>query len=628
MNVVAMNNVGQAKMLSLVPVLDAMPQATEMAARETAQWEQILDDQLRRGVPGLSGAGDIVRTGLSNLRQRMAEQRDILVPVAEALNDRGLDIRRTTYWRIDDQGGAAPHGALWQSAMAMREVSEAVVDSAGVLAQSDAARFGRAHRVETAFCAPLVPEIPAEPGRFDHFRYVLRGQQRVLDSSADARPTGGAGGAIPDLAFPHRLGPYARLHRWRNPLRTPTDWAWVPGTPGTGQTRGGGGVNVGGRRSGGSARGGGGGSHAGRWAPVAWETIGYTTYGPYSWAMRNLDWYANDQSGWGDWSGRGYWYHAGALDDTFFYRYIRDLSGRKLEYLFAPRPVALTTYHDPNWVWSYPEAKSAAARVDVDIEQTLVYLVEIASRSPRGSGSWLAPGRHRANKDRPIAIWIDNWSDPAEWESGGQRLPQVGAYIWRDEYTYETTQDAELGIDAVIDPNTGQPVWQTVYMTAYYIFGGVDIGTDFVVSNPANYQADEILPRPMLLDTGEGDYDPTAPDPDAGIRRESFSFLGVARDGQRSAVWPQRFRGINPSGAVTALAQAQLLNHRSWDLWTQDWQVRLAPVTDWEDWADRMDYQLDRTGEIEHVVDPPAIEETIEYLMLFTPEVTELMTNH
>jgi hypothetical protein len=33
------------------------------------------------------------------------------------------------------------------------------------------------------------------------------------------------------------------------------------------------------------------------------------------------------------------------------------------------------------------------------------------------------------------------------------------------------------------------------------------------------------------------------------------------------------------------VAQVELFNNSSWDLWTQNWQVRLVPVTQYDDWA-------------------------------------------
>ncbi|MCK4277381.1 MAG: hypothetical protein KAX78_12755, partial [Phycisphaerae bacterium] len=55
-----------------------------------------------------------------------------------------------------------------------------------------------------------------------------------------------------------------------------------------------------------------------------------------------------------------------------------------------------------------------------------------------------------------------------------------------------------------------------------------------------------------------------------------------------SGVWGQRFRNPNPTGSMLTVAQAKVFNNTSWDLWTQDWRVRLAPVTKWGYWVQEL----------------------------------------
>jgi hypothetical protein len=127
-------------------------------------------------------------------------------------------------------------------------------------------------------------------------------------------------------------------------------------------------------------------------------------------------------------------------------------------------------------------------------------------------------------------------------------------------------------------------------MVAWYIWGGIDIGGTIPVDNPCNWSSQMDLPAPWLLDTSgpDGDYNKDDLSPDHGVRRTEFSFLGVARNKKAAPVWPAQFQRAVPD-AMTAVAQAKLFNHTSWDLWTQDWQVQLAPVTQWQEWMDRMD---------------------------------------
>jgi hypothetical protein len=124
-------------------------------------------------------------------------------------------------------------------------------------------------------------------------------------------------------------------------------------------------------------------------------------------------------------------------------------------------------------------------------------------------------------------------------------------------------------------------------MVAWYVWGGIDIGGNTAVENPCNWDSTMDLPAPWLLDTSAGDYNPDNLDPDAGARRAEFSYLGVARRSGGAPAWPARFRRALPD-AVTTVAQAKVFNPSSHDLWTQNWQVQLTPVSQWPDWMNQM----------------------------------------
>ncbi len=615
MNVVAMNNVGQSRSLALVPILDALPLATEMSYEEIRDWEDRLDDQLRRPVPNEYRQARMMRTGMESLRARMAAQRDILAAAHSRLdpdeNGGAFEMEETTHWAVRGYGGSPPHGSLWQTAVALEDMSLATIESAGLLAQADAVRFGRANAAEACFVAPVAPRLPAREGEFEDFQPVLQGVTRVRSTEAHFQDEGGPGGAIPDAEYPHRLGPWARLLRhdpigddpwpegWRIADRRATAWRWVPATAGTGQTRGGGGA-IGGRTVGGSARTGhSGGGHGGYRVATDYETIGYHTYGPYVWMFHHVDWWANDH----EWrTPSGWTFHAGELPDTLFYRYLRNISDIKLGYMFGPQEPKLVHY--PQWVVHYPDAKNLAERPNVRVTQTMFYVVEIASSVPANSAGWLRDGTYRTNGEYPIALWANGWVDP----DANPRLTKVVDYIWRDEYTYETTLDEEIGISLTTDAD-GEPEWHRVYMYAWYIFGGIDVGGEIEVSNPCNWEESDRRPVPFLLDTGEGDYPDAVdadgyPSADVGVRRRRFSFLGVARRGAGAPVWSGRFATINPDDSMLAVAQAKLFNKASWDLWTQDWQVQLTPVSGWEEWTVDLIDGVDQADLTEGLVDP------------------------
>lgn len=288
-------------------------------------------------------------------------------------------------------------------------------------------------------------------------------------------------------------------------------------------------------------------------------------------------------------------------------------------YMFSPG-VSEGKYHYPEWITSFSAAIDRAENDEDSIHQTMFYLVEIASKHPPDSAAWLTPGTFRTNGERPIAIWSSDWVDPREWS-----VPKVADHIWRDEGYYYTTMDHEIDIDLKLDAD-GEPIWQEVYLTSFWIWGGIDVGEDVPVRNPSNYDSDEDLPYPLVMDTSEGDYDPRELNPDAGIRRTHFSYLGVAEDTDRAVLWRGRFKGVNPAEAIYAVAQAEVFNNKSWDLWTQDWQVRLKPVVGWEDWMDRMDAGApDAPAEVLSVED---IDRAWEYLSTIDEETARIHLQH
>jgi hypothetical protein len=250
----------------------------------------------------------------------------------------------------------------------------------------------------------------------------------------------------------------------------------------------------------------------------------------------------------------------------------------------------------------------------------MFYLVEIASKYAPSSSAWLTPGTYRTNGERPIAVWSGDWVDPTEWP-----VPKVADHIWRDEGYYWTTVDHEIDIQMKINTD-GDPIWQKVYVTYFWIWGGIDVGEEVPVRNPSNWDSDDGLPYPLILDTTEGDYNSRDPSPDRGVRRRHFSYLGVAEDSDRAVLWKGRFSGVNPADAMYAVAQAEVFNNKSWDLWTQDWQVRLKPVVYWDDWMERMDAGApDAPPEVLSVED---ISRAWEYLSTIDEETARMLMKH
>jgi len=75
------------------------------------------------------------------------------------------------------------------------------------------------------------------------------------------------------------------------------------------------------------------------------------------------------------------------------------------------------------------------------------------------------------------------------------------------------------------------------------------------------------------------------------------------------------------------VAQAKVFNRTSWDLWTQDWRASLAPVTMWDDWADRLEAAQNQAPLVDNLVHPNEVLNSSEYFQRLLP-ILNTYTNH
>jgi hypothetical protein len=333
-------------------------------------------------------------------------------------------------------------------------------------------------------------------------------------------------------------------------------------------------------------------------------------------------------------------------------RIVHDLESTKLRYMFDPALMgtgdsALEPYHVPEWDTDYTHCQ-ARAHGGEDPEVTAHFRLMVVGPYAAADAriAPIATDPKYGNYQEPLLVIEGGWQDrngqpkgvgitmlvhivlrgapatmPAELDI---RVPlalshpwiKIDSHIWQVEFhSDEFRQQIEQGRDTriwrlirqqllVYDPNL--PVSPPAYgfqmqyddppnITIRDVFAGADFGHDEPITNPANFAAADIptLPVPYLLDTSLGDYainvaTPQLADHDAGIRREQFSFLGVARRSAKPTMWASRFGTDAPDGQMTAIAQVQVYNTTSWDLWTQDWHAQLVPVTQLEAWVTRL----------------------------------------
>jgi hypothetical protein len=288
--------------------------------------------------------------------------------------------------------------------------------------------------------------------------------------------------------------------------------------------------------------------------------------------------------------------------------------------------------HYPEYITSYPMIRKLMTEGPRQtVYKTVFFVVQVTSKDPPTTTGWPIAGHSRDNADAPMVTSISGWADPDPAPgvyAGWANTTRVANYVWRREATYETTQDPEIGIFLEIDEATGEPIWQTVYLTEFYVWCGADIGPDHDVHNPCDYPNQNDLPCPTLIDLQYGDYDPETHDTDAGVRRSHFTFLAAVQKSNTARVWPERFRTAMPDAPITAIAQISVSNPSSWDLWTQDWEAQLRPVKYWDDWQRRINASKEgmlNDGTADHQAE---MLRAMEFLEALPPDLMDVFLAH
>ncbi|MCG3180089.1 MAG: hypothetical protein BIFFINMI_02443 [Phycisphaerae bacterium] len=631
MNVVAMNNVAQTRLIGLVAVLDSLPLATQMAYEEITEWVRGLDAQLAAGVPD-----QWLRSGLTSMTDRFHTEQSKLQPLYNALITSGYDVTEATFYRRSGAGGPPPHGSLWVAAKALEDFNTATVQQAGYLAQMNATRMGEvsgrdenlynAGYPTTSFILPVLPELPAVLGTFMDF------QKPVMEGRPPEYYTGGLGDHI-------RRGPYDQLYEWRYPRYDQSQTiSWPIGTvQGTaGPVRGGPGFNLGGKQVGSSVVGGPQDHTIYASRTVHGPQTGWSTYGVYTWMVTNQI----HDSGIAEWVGDN-------LRDTNWMRYFQQISKAKTDYIWGNKTIQ--SIHNPHWISVYPEAKEVAEKhmitvagvngqpptqQSATVKYTMFYMVQTKSSIDPDAASFRSPGTFITNSDDPKAIWLTGWVDPATWESNpSMNARMISNYIWQVDWTYQTTFDETIGLPRsggyIIQPDGTQvPVWHTVYIREQYVFGGIDIGDNIQIRDPANYTGTDDLPKPYLLDLTKADYRTTG-------ERDYMSYLGISRISNVSRFWNSQFDSGQASDSVLALSEAHVFNNKSWDLWTQYWQARLRPINDtfenreFKYWVDaRLNPNAGDLQAVSQLVDPNLFGKIRTILQDYDEEMAQTLIKH
>lgn len=612
-NCVAMNNVAMSRMIALINVLDSLPMAVDFTytdptdtqiGDETAMYLAlrhaltlpVSDDVLIREMiktRDAIGAPPSADDGTVNADQEALRQLDQL------FKDQPHLVSDQTHY-VTYIGG---RGQIWKALAALDGYNQSIIEQMTALAQVAAAEAGHAE-VEgfAALLLPTDPTLPIKRGRFNDFqRPVLHG---LLPSGTDDKVT--------------NRGPFDTVYGWR----------W------TNSNRGGDYLS----------------DPPGHSPPQSASR--YSVYGPQEWMIQrfwgtpqysrlsfHLRRIAAIKSSY-IWPNK----RNDASDATLVSLVDPDwevdlvTDNERSSYPSLPQLITgdqdavrqrrdsagvAVTLCDGTQHSGAPcmTAFQYARHHHDDVHETMYMVLDLYHReadttfpttqewpSAGADSSWFV----RTNRWRMGPIFLRNgWRSPETRPPLGRMVSNVpplnapstytalvAPYLYKEVCEFQTNPNVQqgqyqngafprLGLPAVVmgyDTN-GAPIYQPqrYFRTRYYLLVGANVGIRMPVSDPYKgfTPTSASAPAPYDLDRTQ------LPANDAEARRQFLSFLGVGAMGNASPMSSWRFDNNEPLN-ILAMAQAQVFNNHSWDLWTQMWHAQLEPIDKYSDWVSKM----------------------------------------
>ncbi|MEM9881914.1 MAG: Tad domain-containing protein [Planctomycetota bacterium] len=241
------------------------------------------------------------------------------------------------------------------------------------------------------------------------------------------------------------------------------------------------------------------------------------------------------------------------LVPSLWARRLMFIADRKINGAF-PGAETNRVVREPEWVTDY----DGAVAIQDAGEPTIAYGMYLLLTYTRDETEGVIPGE-------PL---LDTWGlvRPTSNVLNPPGLAKVADHIWRDDRV------ERIG-----------PATQRRFIR-YYVFLGVNVGPEAEVRNPNNFttlQRGEMPGPTSFPDEGFDDSE--------AIRRDRLTLLGVAHQPRRASFWPEGFDADRPDAYHVGVAQAEVFNNHSWDLWTQMWHAQLTPVTELGGWLDTLE---------------------------------------
>lgn len=534
LNTVAMNNVEMSRLIPLAAVLDSVPVGVAYTLEDQDAVLQAISTQLGIG----TGSAFEVDEALRNVvLPNIENQVRLLTPLNGLLNTDGYDVAAMTYY--EDSNGQ--RGQIWQSIESLSALNVATMDNLGLLAQFNAFRGAQIAQRDGGLSGgglllPWVPEVPWTLGSFDDFETV------VVDGQLPE------GQDDPEFA----RGPFDTLFGMRQRGQTADRVTVNLGTDVRHTSRNG--------------------IPAPRERELERATIQtYFTNGTYRLMIGQLATLGETQTG--DLDGRrrltsSNFFPAPSPDSVIddqaplapsqWSTRVRFAANQKINRVFPSIGGQSQQLIDPEWVTNRTRAEFFKVEEDATSPGLIKRGMYIAFefRRPQGSASELE-----------LVMWgikttgVENSTVP----EGYDEVLGTGRRLY------------ELKVPAA-DPDPNSTDEQYFY---YDMWVGVNVGEVVETRNPYNFDQAQRnnLPGPV-------NFTPEEFGQAEGFRRGNLTFLGIAHQPKEAAFIPDGFDGDREDVKLVGLAQAEVFNNHSWDLWTQMWHAQLVPIDDYDGWMD------------------------------------------
>ncbi len=539
-NTVASNNVEMARLIALAGVLDAVPLAIGHTLEDQTAILQALDRQSRSGY----GDDDWVEREIAQVVEpNFVRQVEFLTPINELLNDGSYDLARMTFY----QSESGSRGELWQAIEALADLNRSTMDNLGVFTQQSAYRGAQISQREGGKSAgglllPWLPDVPWEEGAFDDFESAVA-QGQLPEGQNDPQ---------------FNRGPFDVLFGQRR-------WGQISGEEFTSLDE--------------DAR------HASN--ALGWivpprtrqferanvET--YLTTGTYEQLLSQISSLAaaseRDRDGRRR-STRNSFYKApvpptvldeqAPLAPSLWGDRITFAANQKINALFPGTASFNQVVYDPQWITDY---RAAEAIQDAGTPRIVygLYLGLEFRRIKSTLGTFSEPelinwGLHRADSN--------TLAPPT---AGATALLKISDHVWREELPQSDDPEFEEG--------------DTQYLN-YLVWLGINVGEEVDIRNPYNFTNQERGAMPGPVNFTVGDFAP-----DEVETQNALKLFGIAHQPKEASFWPGKFDDDRPDQTMVAVAQAQVFNNHSWDLWTAMWHAQLTPIDGLDDWMQALE---------------------------------------